>query len=146
LGARYCDEVDVPQSFLRDQRLRDELAGVNAQIRVLGPRPEGDPDALNRVAHAARQEAQTAASLGRLQAAVPREMVFESPGARRVVANIEDVSQSFFAGQQMLEQAAHMIRHKANEIRDAQADWDRAHGGLLARARDLEHRLPPMNA
>jgi hypothetical protein len=138
--------VDVPQSFLRDQRLRDELAGVSAQIRALGPRPQGDPDDLDRVAHAAREEARTAASLGRLQAGVPRELVFESPGARRLVANVQDVSQSFFAGQQMLEQAAHVIGHKADEIRDAQAAWDRAHTGLLARSGDIEGRLPPMNA
>ncbi len=138
--------MDLPKDFHHDQRLREELDGVNAKLHGLGPRPPGDPDALNRVAHAARQEAETAAEIARLEAAVPREMVFESPGASRLKANVQAVSKSFLTANQMLEQAAHIIRHKANEISDAQMHWDRTHGALLAQSRDISSRLPPANA
>lgn len=121
--------------------LQEDLRRVAGRIDALGSPPDGDPDALNRYAHALREEADTAASLGRLEAAVPGDMVFDSRGARRLAANVADVSESFFVAQRMLEQAAHTIRHKANELRDAQEEWARQRSRLDGLRADLEQRI-----
>jgi uncharacterized protein YukE len=125
--------------------LFDELnAGLQAAERALGalgPRPEGDPAALHALAGAVRQEADTVASIGRLERSIPETIVFEGPAARRFDANAAEVAESVFVAQRTLDAAADEIEQAARRIADAQADYDRQHTGLLGEVADLGRRL-----
>jgi uncharacterized protein YukE len=125
--------------------LFDELnAGLQAAERALGalgPRPEGDPAALQALAGAVRQEADTVASIGRLERSIPETIVFEGPAARRFDANAAEVAESVFVAQRTLDAAADEIEQAARRIADAQADYDRQHTGLLGEVADLGRRL-----
>jgi uncharacterized protein YukE len=125
--------------------LFDELSeGLNAAQRALGalgPRPSGDPEGLRAMARAVRQEADTAASIGRLERSIPETIVFEGPAARRFDANAGEVAESLFVSQRMLDSAADAIEHAASRIAKAQADYDRTHNGLLGQVADLGRRL-----
>jgi uncharacterized protein YukE len=125
--------------------LFDELSeGLNAAQRALGalgPRPGGDPAGLRALAEAVRQEADTAASIGRLERSIPDTLVFEGPAAKRFDANAADVAESLFVSQRMLDSAADAIEHAAAKIAKAQADYDRTHKGLLGQVADFGRKL-----
>jgi uncharacterized protein YukE len=125
--------------------LFDELsAGLQAAERALGtlgPRPEGDPAALHALARAVRQEADTVASLGRLERSIPETVVFEGPAAQRFDANASQVAESLFVSQRTLDAAADEIERAARTIEHAQAEYDRHHKGLLGQVADFGRRL-----
>jgi uncharacterized protein YukE len=125
--------------------LFDELsAGLQAAERALGAlgsRPEGDPAALQALARAVRQEADTVASVGRLERAIPETIVFEGPAARRFDANSSQVAESVFVAQRTLDAAADEIEQAAHRIAHAQAEYDRQQKGLVGQVADLGRRL-----
>src|SRR3954454_12207899 len=93
-------------------------------------RPPGDPDALNAFAHLMRREADKALALAQRESGVAGNLIFKSHGGARLFANIAEVSSSFIAAYEMLEAAAHAIRHSANEMVAAQDHWDSQRGSL----------------
>jgi uncharacterized protein YukE len=117
------------------------LQAAERALGALGPRPEGDPGALHALAGTVRQEADTVASIGRLERAVPETLVFEGPAARRLDANAADVAESLFVSQRTLDDAAAEIERAAHKIEHAQAEYDRHHRGLLGQVADLGHQL-----
>lgn len=125
--------------------LFDELsAGLQAAERALGalgPRPDGDPAALHALAGAVRQEADTVASIGRLERSIPETLVFEGPAARRFDSNAAQVAESLFVSQRTLDSAADEIERAARKIAHEQAEYDRHHNGLLGQVADLGRRL-----
>ncbi|MEA2149637.1 MAG: hypothetical protein QOD69_1467 [Solirubrobacteraceae bacterium] len=126
--------------------LIDDLgAGLHAAERALsalGPRPSGDAAALAALARAARQEADAAASLGRLEASIAATMVFVGPAARQFAGNADEVADALFTTQRMLDAAADAIEHAARAIAHAQAEHDRARNGLLGQIEELGRKLP----
>ncbi|MEA2148664.1 MAG: hypothetical protein QOD69_494 [Solirubrobacteraceae bacterium] len=123
---------------------RDLLQSAMSALSGLGPRPQGDPEALWALARTLRQEADTAAALGRLERSVPDSMVFESRGARRLQANVAEVSESFFTGSRMIDEAADAIAREGHHIHDAQVAYDRSHRDLFAHVTDLEKKVREM--
>ncbi len=125
--------------------LFDELsAGLHAAQRALaglGPRPDGDPAALRALARTVRQEADNAATAGRLEASIPDTIVFEGPAARRLEANVGEVSESLFVAQRILDSAADAILREAREIAEAQAQHDRSRDSLLGQVADFGRRI-----
>jgi hypothetical protein len=116
-----------------------EIVQLAARINALGPRPPGDPDELNAFAHVMRREAEKVLGLARREARIPGQLVFESHGAVRLYANIAEVASSFIAAYETLEDAAHAIRHRANQILAAQGDWDARRTSLDGRRAELEN-------
>jgi hypothetical protein len=120
----------------------DGLRAAERALSSLGPRPKGDPAALAALARAVRREADAAASLGRLESAIPGTMVFVGPAARQFAANAHEVAEACFVTQRQLDAAADAIEKAAHDIADAQRQHDRARHGLMSTIKDLGSRLP----
>jgi predicted phage gp36 major capsid-like protein len=88
-----------------------------------------------------RQEADTVASIGRLESAIPESMVFRGPAASRFRANADEVAESLFVAQRILDAAAEDLERRARQIEHAQAEHDRARGGLLDDIADLSRQI-----
>jgi septal ring factor EnvC (AmiA/AmiB activator) len=116
-----------------------EIAQLGARINALGPRPPGDPDELNAFAHLMRREADKVLALAQREARIPAQLIFKSHGATRLYANIAEVASSFIAAYETLEDAAHAIRHRANQIVAAQGQWDAQRTSLDGRRADLQN-------
>lgn len=123
-------------------KLSDDLRMANARLAAVGPRAVGDPGALRSLAQRVRQEADTVAAGGRLQAAVPDGMVFEGPAARRLAANAGEVAESLFVSSRRLDHVADAIVQAAERLHDAQADHDRLLHTLTAERDAIQRRIP----
>jgi hypothetical protein len=111
------------------QELQDRLSALDKRVTALGDPPSGDHE-LYMLADQVDAEAKAVSSLASREASVPGPLVFVSGGALRLLDNIREVTRSYFEVQTMLEQAAHELRRKANQIHDDKIAWDKARYAL----------------
>jgi uncharacterized protein YukE len=121
--------------------LRAAIGAAEGAIAGLGPRPSGDPGALEALARRVRSEADRAATAGRLERNVVPALDFEGPAAERFDVNAREVSESLFVAQRMLDDAADAIAREARRIETAQHEHDRAHRRLVAQLQDLGREI-----
>jgi len=122
------------------QHLQDQLTRLDNQVSALGRPPTGDHE-LYLLADQVDGEAKAVSSLASKEASVPGPLVFVSGGAVRLLDNIREVTRSYFEVQTMLEQAAHELRRKANDIHDAKIAWDKARYGLDGQRADARNAI-----
>jgi uncharacterized protein YukE len=121
--------------------LRAGIAAAEGAIAGLGPRPQGNPGAMLALAHQVRAQADRAAAAGRLESRVMPSLVFEGPGAKRFAGNADEVAESLFVSQRMLDDAADAIIHEARRIERAQHEHERSNKRLRGQIEDLVHQV-----
>jgi hypothetical protein len=117
------------------------LRQCSRALADLGPRPAGEAAELLALSRSVRQEAETAAALGRQERAVPEAMVFESRGARRLTANVAEVADSFFVTNRRLEHVADALVREARQLEESQVAHDRRRRALQADIDLLRERI-----
>jgi hypothetical protein len=121
-----------------------ERARLLAQQQHLPKRPsDAEIDALHDLARQLAKEAGKASDLAQHEASVARRTAedFESDGARRLLANMAEVSASFAKAYLMLESAAQAVQAQAGVLRGRQDACDTARMRIATRLYDIEQRL-----